>query len=206
LCRLNVGKNAGLAGHVRVVVSARRPDVRREDLFQAVYVEHYRSIYAYVHRRLAGTEAEVHDVVADVFAVVWRRLDDVPAAPEDRVWLYGVARRCVLRAQRSGRRRRRLQARLSDEARLRDSANGQNEDAPAVLVRAAIERLRPGDREVLRLVMWEGLSHAEAARVLDCSTNAVGLRLHKARARLRSELSTSGARPSDSMSDLDPRS
>jgi RNA polymerase sigma-70 factor (ECF subfamily) len=55
-------------------------------------------------------------------------------------------------------------------------------------VRDAIERLRPVDREVLELVMWEGLTHAEAAQVLGCSTNAVAVRLHKARKRLQAEL------------------
>ena len=202
----DLGKDSDLAGHVEVVVRASRSEIRREDRFEAFYVEHYGSIYAYVQRRLAGTGAEVRDVAADVFAVVWRRFDEVPAAPGDRLWLYGVARRCVSRARRSSWRRRRLEARLSDEARVRVSANGHTEDGPAVLVRAAIERLRGGDREVLRLVMWEGLTHAEAARVLGCSVNAVGLRLHKARARLRSELATSGVLRSDPTSDLEPRS
>jgi RNA polymerase sigma-70 factor (ECF subfamily) len=167
---VDVGKNSGIAGHVGVVERVHRPERSREDRFQVLYLAQHDSIYAYVHRRLPGVE--VGDVVADVFAVAWRRLDEVPAAPEDRLWLYGVARRCVLRARRSGRRRRRLQDRLSHEARTRDSTNGRTEDARAELVRAAIERLRPSDREVLQLVMWEGLTHAEAARVLGGSANA----------------------------------
>jgi RNA polymerase sigma-70 factor, ECF subfamily len=36
--------------------------------------------------------------------------------------------------------------------------------------------------------MWEGLTHAETAHVLGCSTNAVAIRLHKARKRLQEEL------------------
>lgn len=52
-------------------------------------------------------------------------------------------------------------------------------------VRAAIARLREADREVLALVLWERLSHSEVAELLGCSTNAVAVRLHRARARLR---------------------
>jgi RNA polymerase sigma-70 factor (ECF subfamily) len=159
---------------------------RREERFKALYVQHYPAIYAYVHRRLVGLGAEVTDVVADVFSVAWRRLDEVPDAPEDRLWLYAVARRCVARARRSGWRRWRLQARLSEEARA--CTNGRGEDAQVLLLRDAIERLRPVDREVLRLVMWEGLTHAEAAQALGCSTNAVAVRLHKARKRVQAEL------------------
>ena len=59
-------------------------------------------------------------------------------------------------------------------------------------MRDAMERLRPVDREVLQLVMWEVLTHAEAAQVLGCSTNAVAVRLHKARKRLQTELEGGG--------------
>jgi RNA polymerase sigma factor (sigma-70 family) len=181
-----VGKDLGVGGHVAGVVRADRPGERREERFKALYVQHYPAIYAYVHRRLVGLGAEVTDVVADVFSVAWRRLDEVPDAPEDQLWLYAVARRCVARARRSGWRRWRLQTRLSEEART--SNNARCEDAQFSLVREAIERLRPVDREVLQLVMWEGLTHAETAHVLGCSTNAVAIRLHKARKRLQEEL------------------
>jgi RNA polymerase sigma-70 factor (ECF subfamily) len=55
-------------------------------------------------------------------------------------------------------------------------------------LRAALQRLSFDDQEVLRLVAWEGLSHAEVAQVLQCSTNAVGIRVHRARQRLEIEL------------------
>ena len=61
----------------------------------------------------------------------------------------------------------------------------------------AIDRLLPGDREALRLVEWDGLSHAQAAQVLGCSANAVAARLHRARARLRTDLAA-GPRSSPS--------
>ena len=64
-------------------------------------------------------------------------------------------------------------------------------------VQAAISRLKPSDRDVLSLVLWEQLSHSEAARVLGCSVNAVALRLHKARSRLRKELALGPERPVD---------
>ena len=181
-----VGKDLGAGGHVADVERADRRGECREEHFETLYVEHYPAIYAYVHRRLAGLGAEVADVVADVFSVAWRRLDDVPDSPEDRLWLYAVARRCVWRARRSGRRRWRLQARLSDDARA--GTTGRTEGEQVLLVLDAIERLRPVDREVLRLVMWEELTHAECAQVLGCSTNAVAVRLHKARKHLRAAL------------------
>jgi len=58
----------------------------------------------------------------------------------------------------------------------------------------AVRRLAPGEREALQLVHWERLSHAEAAAVLGCSANAVAIRVHRARTRLREELGPGPAR------------
>lgn len=52
----------------------------------------------------------------------------------------------------------------------------------------ALGGLRPADREALLLVCWEELSYAEAAQALGCSANAVGIRVHKAKTRLRALL------------------
>lgn len=165
---------------------ATRSDDRRRERFEALYGRHNQAIYAYAYRRVFGTGVDVGDVVADVFAVAWRRIENVPDPPEERLWLYGVARRCVARARRSALRRGRLEARLSGEAQAR--GRGPGGGAAAGAVREAIEQLRPLDREVVALVMWEGLTHAEAGQVLGCSANAVAIRLHKARQRLRTEL------------------
>jgi RNA polymerase sigma-70 factor (ECF subfamily) len=159
----------------------------RAQRFDALYARHYAAIFAYVRRRLWASGIDEDDVVADVFAVVWRRLDDLPPVPEDLLWLYGVARRCVLRARRTERRRTRLGARLAAQAELRSRA-GSGEQPDAEAVRAAIASLRARDREVLMLVMWEQLSHRDAAQVLGCSPNAVATRLHRAKERLRAQL------------------
>ena len=54
---------------------------------------------------------------------------------------------------------------------------------------AALDRLSGREREAVLLVLWEELSHADAAQVLGCSANAVAIRVHRAKTRLRRELS-----------------
>jgi RNA polymerase sigma-70 factor (ECF subfamily) len=160
-------------------------DVQRHERFESLYADHHDAIYAYVHRRASGA-AEVPDILAEIFAVVWRRLDDVPRGSETRLWLYGLARHTLLNTRRGQRRRLRLFARLRGEASVSPQSAASPEPPDAWLV-AAIERLPDAYREALMLVSWEGLSHAEAAGVLGCSANAVALRLHKAKARLRED-------------------
>ena len=164
----------------------------RAQHFDELYRQHYSAVYAYARRRMAPVGCDVEDVVANVFAVVWRRIEDVPAAPEDRLWVYGVARRCVQSAQRSQRRRTRLQLRLRREAQIRDDEIGTPAAPSHEALLTAIADLRRGDREVLMLVMWEQLTHQEAAKVLGCSANAVAIRLHRARQHVREQLDAPG--------------
>jgi RNA polymerase sigma-70 factor, ECF subfamily len=153
--------------------------------FEIFFEKHYQEISGYVRRRLSDSEAD--DAVGQIFMVAWRRFDRIPVGPQDRLWLFGVARRCVADSRRSGLRRQRLQARLVQEhvAEPRPSA----ETGPVhAAVRIAIAGLRPADREVLQLVLWDELSHAEAAALLGCSVNAFELRFRRAKRRLRDAL------------------
>jgi Sigma-70 region 2 len=65
-----------------------------ERRFAALYQAYYRPIMAYVVRRVASAE-DAADVVADVFTTAWRRIGELPEAPADRLWLYGVAQRVI---------------------------------------------------------------------------------------------------------------
>jgi RNA polymerase sigma factor (sigma-70 family) len=157
------------------------------DRFEALYRGCYQAIFAYVLRRTGDDAEAVADLVAEVFVVALRKQDAIPPAPQDRLWLYGVARRIVLDHRRRHERLlgllSLLRARAASET---DTGYGQ----PArIRVQAAMDKLRPADREVLQLTIWDGMSHAEAAHVLGCTPNAVALRLHKARSRLRAILS-----------------
>jgi RNA polymerase sigma-70 factor (ECF subfamily) len=179
-----------------------RSDDARRDRFERLYVEHYGHIYAFVHRRVTGDTGDVPDIVAEVFAVAWKRIDDVPEAPAERLWLYGVARRSVQHHQRSAWRRLRLVARLTAERAVSPPLDTTTEPLQLRL-RGAIEKLRPLDQEVLRLVLWDGLSHAEAATVFSCSVNAIALRLLKAKGRLRQELGIAAPAPPSASPALD---
>jgi RNA polymerase sigma-70 factor (ECF subfamily) len=52
----------------------------------------------------------------------------------------------------------------------------------------ALASLSPADREVLLLVTWDGLSHAQAAEVLSVRPATLTTRLYRARQRLKRSL------------------
>lgn len=158
----------------------------REQRFHSLYQRYYGLIRAYARRRTWSPE-DAADVVAETFTIAWRRIGELPAPPADRLWLYGVARHVIVGRHRSAGRRRSLLARLIS-SQPPGSEPGPSADPACTALLEALGRLRPVDREALQLVIWDQLSQAEAAQVLGCSANAVGIRVHRAKARLRAEL------------------
>ena len=145
-----------------------------EDRFTALMRQVGEPLRHYVVRRVRPDQ--VDDTLADVFLVVWRRLHDVPA-DEPLPWCYGVARRCVANTHRSQRRRLELVDKLQ-----RDRPAPAPDDDPALA--EALDQLSQLDRELVRLWAWERLQPAEIGAVVGLSSNAVSVRLSRARRKL----------------------
>ncbi len=128
---------------------------QRERRFRQIYDQHYSQVQAYAVRRL-DVQADVADVVAEVFTTAWRRLDDIPPPPEATLWLYGVARRVLAGHHRSSNRFRKLIRRIEAASGTQDQPAP---DPPDDLIRA-LRQIPPAEREALMLTAWERLSHA----------------------------------------------
>jgi RNA polymerase sigma-70 factor (ECF subfamily) len=142
--------------------------------FEQIYAEHREAVRAYVRRR--APDAAVDDVVSETFVVCLRKIDRVPEEPLP--WLYSVAWKTLANE-------RRKQARLAHSQPLTVTAPGPVGDG---VLATAFNALSERDREVLRLVAWEGLSLTDAATVLGCSGVACRVRYHRAKTRLASKL------------------
>lgn len=149
--------------------------------FEALYEQHASAVKGYAMRRTDPARAD--DVVAEVFLVAWRRLEDVPA--EARPWLFGVARRVL------ANERRRIARQGAAFHRLEPGPGpGPGEDPAEVAalsdrpLREALANLSETDRDALLLTAWEGLSHRDAARALGVREATFSVRLHRAKRRL----------------------
>lgn len=165
----------------------RQGDAERA-LFEALFHRYADSVLAYALRRSDPDTAQ--EVVAETFAVAWRRLADVPepALP----WLLAVARRVLANSRRSSSRRAALTFRLVEQPGATGADPAGEVDA-RLTIRAALDQLSPAEREAIELLAWEGLTSAEAAEVLGCSRRVFALRIHRGRRRLRRCLADSPA-------------
>jgi RNA polymerase sigma-70 factor (ECF subfamily) len=153
---------------------------RFEELFEA----HYAELTRFATRRVGADAAG--DIVAGTFLIAWRRLGELPA-DHARAWLYSTARQVISNELRG---RTRL-ARLTTKAAARGDthvADHSGQVDEQLRVRAVLAELSPADQEVLRLIEWEGLDVAEAARVMRCTRAALKVRLHRARRRFAERL------------------
>jgi RNA polymerase sigma-70 factor (ECF subfamily) len=145
-----------------------------EELFQQTRAP----LLGYLTRRAPVEDAA--DLLAEVYLVAWRRRSDLPRGDERRLWLFGVARRLVAEHHRLTWTRADAE-RLARETPVEP---GRTDEARELAVLRALDSLSDLDRELVTLTTWEGLSPAEAARVVGITAGTARVRLHRARTRL----------------------
>lgn len=154
--------------------------------FATLYDRYVERIYAYALRETADV-ATAEDIVSATFEKALKNLPSYEwRGTSFAAWLYKIARnelRMYWRKQKwivplVGLFR-------SNEKSIEHKVQASNDSDN---IQAALARLSTSDQEVLRLSYYESLSHAEIGEVLNCSPNAVAVRLHRALKRLRVQL------------------
>ena len=171
---------------------------------------------ALVHRysgRLYGlaqgmlrNEQDARDVVQETFLQVHRRLDGFRGEASFKTWLFRIATNGALMKLRRRRRKpettlelpeldaadptsaagRSAPRELSDPRPLADQVHEQAE--LGARIRAAVDALPEGYRQVLILADYQHLSMQEIARALELTVPNVKTRLHRARLAVRATL------------------
>ncbi|WP_283139438.1 RNA polymerase sigma factor [Rhizohabitans arisaemae] len=159
--------------------------------FGAVFDSHYAEIRRYIGRRLDLDIAE--DLAAETFLIAYRRRHRFdPGRGEVRPWLYGIATKLIGRHRRAEVRRYRALARAAqpDVERGHDQRVVDRVAAGITVGRlaGALARLSRGERDVVLLIAYAGLSYLQVAEVLGVAGGTVASRLSRARAKLRDAL------------------
>jgi len=160
--------------------------------FAALYTETNADVLAFLLRR-CPTPEDAADCLAETYLVAWEKRNQVPDGVEARPWLFGVARNVMRRGHERHRRLAAAEQSLAEE--LQSAASARPARAPDELesITAALSELSAMDQEIITMISWDGLTPRQIGQVLGISPNVVRVRAHRARARLRSLLSTNDA-------------
>jgi len=156
---------------------------RDRGALRLLYERHEPWITARVARRCAVPEI-VEEVVQDTFVAVWRSAARYGGQGEVPAWLWGIAIHRLLHAVRP---RRNLMEKLR-AVRPGDQTSAEEQVLLGVQhgpLGAALDSLSPELRAVVQATVLDGLSSAEAGRLLGIPTGTVKTRLKRAKAEMR---------------------
>jgi RNA polymerase sigma-70 factor (ECF subfamily) len=133
------------------------------------------------------------DLTGETFLIAFSRRGDYDLAHQNALpWLYGIASNLVRQRRRAEVRQLRALARTGVDDVLADHAESVSAKVTAQastrVLAGALARLTAGERDVLLLMAWAGLSYDELAAALDIPLGTVRSRLHRARTKVRAAL------------------
>ena len=172
---------------------AHAPAIHQSARLREVYEEHGPFVCRSL-RQLGVPEADLDDLLQEVFLVVYQRLGDYEERGRARSWLYSICTRVARSQRRKLMRRREGSADLLVDEPIPASQLERLEEREAlVLGQRLLSKLSPQQREVFWLYEVEDMPMSEVAQALNCPLQTAYSRLHKARERILAELARGGA-------------
>jgi RNA polymerase sigma-70 factor (ECF subfamily) len=159
------------------------------DAVRAVYRRYAGSMLVLARSRLADPE-QAHDAVQQALLQAWRAAASYDPSRPLATWLYSITRRVCVDLYRRDRRRPVLtETGDAPDGAVDDVApDGVERSWAAHEVRAAVDGLRPEERDIIRLAYFDGLSLPEVAERLGLPLGTVKSRSFRAYRRLGEQL------------------
>lgn len=154
---------------------------------QQLYGSFNRRVFAFALNRL-NDRAEAEEVTIDTLLEVWKNPQRFRGESRFSTWLLGIAHHKVvdrLRSRRNDHVPVDAHAELIEDQALRPDQMVEAADQRRMLT-DCMDKLPDEQRECLYLVLLEGLSLDEVARIQSCPENTVKTRLFHARQKMKS--------------------
>lgn len=154
-----------------------------------LYDRHSEEIFRFARGEVGDSQAAI-DLVGETFAQAVRGRSKFRGTTLDdaRPWLFGIARRLILRYHRRGFVERKTMARLKlEQVVIQSNFEGADFAATEVaeLVNASLADLRPEYREAIELRFLNEKSYSEMAESLGVSEDVARARVSRGLKRLR---------------------
>ena len=155
-----------------------------ERSFESLIERHYLPVYQ-LSFKWCRVKEDAEEITQEVFIKLSRKLNTFNHRSTFKTWLY----RIVINTAKDYTRKN--SAKRLYESAFAEAHPGEKGDDPTddpvdeQRVYDAIDTLPHKQKAALMLVIAEGLSHKEAAHILDCSETTVSWRIHQARNALK---------------------
>ena len=143
---------------------------------------------------LTGQASDADDITQDAFLKAYHKLPQFEGRSEFFTWIYRITLHRALNAKRDGSRRRtvplddpRLVAAIAVDAHGDPERAVQLRDRYRALLEA-FDQLSPLLQTTVVLTALQGLSHKEAAVVLETTDGTIAWRIHEARRKMQGYL------------------
>jgi RNA polymerase sigma-70 factor, ECF subfamily len=163
--------------------------LRARVTFEQVYEAHFAFVFRNA-KRLGVADANVDDVVQEVFVVLYRRLDDYDGRTSMQAWIYGMLCNVVREYRRARRRRESRLCAFDPEAASAPASSDpgpvevvEQQEAARFLFRL-LDTLDDDKREILVLAELEQMNVSEISQALRVNANTLYSRLKAARKAL----------------------
>ena len=154
------------------------------DAFRVLLERHYDRIYRLAYR-YCGRHADAEDITQDICLALPGKLRSFQGSARFTTWLYRVALNAAKDHARRGQSAAKAHETYAEVSAL--EREGEAETAAQMAwVYEALGAMNEDLRATALLVLAEGLSHAEAADVLEVKESTVSWRMHEIRNSLKS--------------------
>jgi RNA polymerase sigma-70 factor (ECF subfamily) len=161
------------------------------EAFSTLYRYYFQSIYAYVYRRTLDKDI-AEDITATVFEEALNRIKTFRWRQiRFASFLFRLAERQIAAFYRKKEIRTRYLVRGKQSDKYSDRETPEDlalRKEQTEEIQEAISQLGEKDREVIRLIYFQGISREEVAEMWGWSVNRVYVRLHRALKRLKKYL------------------
>lgn len=164
------------------------------EALRALYRSYASELFGFALNSL-GERGAAEEIVQEVFTRAWRHAESYdPRRASVRTWLYQIARHAIIDARRRAAARPGLAS--------REPSAGQERAGPSIeqamlgwQVAAALERLSPEHRQMIRLAHFQGFTMREIAETCGLPLGTVKSRTWYALRSLRLVLEEMGVVP-----------
>ena len=150
-----------------------------------ILYERYHSAMVALAYSVLGDKELADDAAQETFAIACQKLDSLKQRDKFAGWLASICRNTARNILRSKRK--------TEAGDFQKRTENENiEEDRRDLIREAVWKLRPADRELIVMRYYDGFSQAQISNVLDISPSAVNGRLFRAKQKIAKYLKQNG--------------